>query len=112
MNSDQIIDQLKSSLIKIGVQEVMKALVSRLPFLAAWGINPIVTWLVGKVVKVLVNETEIGAFYIYQTMRTTAQAKEFEKAAIALQNAVTPEEKVRAEKAKIDAARALIKLTR
>lgn len=116
---DEYVELLKSTALSLGKQEVLPLLLSQLPSALTSGfigtlLNPIFGFLVGKVLEIAIRETEIGAFFLYIDLRTSAQGREFEKAArenLLKQKTGTPSEKAAAEKELKDAFRAFIKFT-
>lgn len=76
--------------------------------------NPILGFVVGKVLEIAIRETEIGLFFLYIDLRTSTQGRDFEKYMrlnLDAQKNGTPEQKAKAEKELKDAFRAFAKLT-
>ncbi len=116
---DAYVEFLKSTALSIGKKAVIEWLVAQLPAALVTGLigsifTPILGFAVGKILEVAINETEIGAFFLYIDLRTSAQGRAFESAAqtnLDKQKSGTPEEKAQAEKELVDAFRAFIKFT-
>lgn len=116
---DEYVELLKSTALSLGKQEILPLLLSQLPAGMTTGffgaiLNPIYGFIVGTVLEIAIRETEIGAFFLYIDLRTSAQGRDFEKAArenLLKQKAGTPEEKAKAEKELIDAFKAFVKIT-
>lgn len=75
---------------------------------------PIIGYFVGVVLEIAVRETEMGLFFLYIDLRTSAQGRDFEKQArsnFEVQKNGTPEEKAAAEKELIDSFRAFVKIS-
>jgi len=116
---DEYVELLKSTALSMGKDAVLKILLAQLPakmVTGFWGamINPILGLLVQRTLEIAIRETAIGAFFLYIDMRTSAQGRDFEKAAahnVLVQLTGTEEEKARAEKELINRFRSLIKLT-
>lgn len=116
---DEYVELLKSTALSLGKEQVLKLLAAELPIGLTTGfvgslLNPIFGFLVGKVLEIAIRETEIGAFFLYIDLRTSAQGREFEKVARrnqAAQQSGTPAEKAAAEKELVSAFKAFVKLT-
>lgn len=116
---DEYVELLKSTALSIGKKQILPLLLKQLPaqltsgFLGAI-LNPIFGFLVGKVLEIAIRETEIGAFFLYIDLRTSAQGRTFEekmRTNVEKQKNGTPEEKAKAEKELVDAFKAFVKLT-
>lgn len=116
---DEYVELLKSTALSVGKKKVLPLLLARLPAKLTTGffgalLNPFFGLIVGEALEIAIRETEMGAFFLYIDLRTSAQGREFEKQARAnfeAQKNGTPEEKELAEKALIDAFRKFVKLT-
>jgi hypothetical protein len=116
---DEYVELLKSTALSLGKREIMPLLLSQLPKALTTGflgavLSPVLGFIVGKVLEIAIRETEIGAFFLYIDLRTSAQGRDFEKAARAnllKQQTGTPEEKAAAEKELISAFKSFVKLT-
>lgn len=80
---DQYVEQLKSTFLALGKQQVLPLLLAQLPARLTTGflgslINPILGFLVGKILEIAIREAEIGAFFLYIDMRVKGQGKDFE----------------------------------
>jgi cytosine/uracil/thiamine/allantoin permease len=109
---------LKQAAIEIGKKALVDFIVKRI---TAWAIgkisqkilgallfiaNPIIGFVVGKLVVYLVQETEFATFFWYIDTRTNKQGQAFNDAALSnfkIQQSGTPEEK-KASEAKLRAA--------
>ena len=98
----------------MGKRLVFDFIVSKVPFLGNFIFGPILGAVIGKILEIAIKYTEMGAFFLYIDLRTSAQGRAFEKAAFANVNAQKSNDaKVRAnaEKELIDSFRAFIKFT-
>lgn len=116
---DEYVELLKNVALSVGKKQVLKLLLAQLPARMTTGffgalLNPLFGFIVGKALEIAIRETEMGAFFLFIDLRTSAQGREFEKYAEAnfeKQKTGTPEEKARAEKELIDRFRAFAKFT-
>ena len=116
---DEYVELLKSTALSVGKQKVLPLLLAQLPAKLTTGffgalLNPLFGLIVGKALEIAIRETEMGAFFLFIDLRTSAQGREFEKQALAnfeKQKHGTPEEKEAAELALIDAFRKFVKFT-
>lgn len=103
-----VVDTLVADLIKIGVQGVMKYLISRFVFFSLPIINPIMGYLVGKILEYAFQYTELGIYFIYVDAHINAEKKDYLDASQKYQSEPTEENK----KALMDASRNLIRFNR
>jgi hypothetical protein len=116
---DEYVELLKSTALSLGKKAVLNLLIPALPGWMTSGLigtllNPLFGYLVGMILELAIRETEIGMFFLYIDLRTSAQGREFEKTARAnleKQKNGTPAEKEKSEKELIDAFRAFVKFT-
>lgn len=116
---DQYVEQLKSTFLALGKQQVLPLLLAQLPARLTTGflgslINPILGFLVGKILEIAIRETEIGAFFLFIDMRVKGQSKDFEAkmaAHLEAQKSGDPARISKAEKELRDAFKALVKIT-
>lgn len=117
---DQYVESLKDFALSMGKQQVLKLLLAQLPAKITTGFigslfNPLLGFIVGKALEIAIRETEIGMFFLYIDLRTSAQGRAFYDAAQKnldkQRGASTPEEKAKAEKELIDAFRSFVRLT-
>ena len=114
MNRQQYVDMIKSVVLRLTLNSTLLILKTELPFLNAPIIRQITEFFVEYVLKIMINKTEMAAFFMYIDLRVSAQGREFEAAALnnfKVQQNGTPEEKANAEKILIDSFRALIKFS-
>lgn len=114
MNQQQYVDILKDSFVTAGKHLIMEYLLKKSMFWSLPIVNPIAGFVIGMILEIGIKKTELGAFFWFMDMRTSAQGREFTKAAFnnaKIQKSGTKEEKERAEKELIDKARPLIKFT-
>lgn len=118
MTRDEYVASLKKAAISIGKQAVMSRLVAKLPGLllgtAGKIFNPLVSFVVERILVYAIEEGEMGAFFLYVDLRVEVQAVDFEKAAVEHFKAVqgeSPEEIKRAEDKLKKAFRAFVVLT-
>jgi hypothetical protein len=114
MNQQQYVDLLKSSLLTATKKAVFDYIVGRIPWLGSALFSSITSMVINTVLKIAIEQTEMAAFFWYIDLRTAAQGKDFEKAALANQIAQmngTPDEKKKAEQNLINAFRAFAKFS-
>ena len=112
MTHEQYVEILKRTAYMAGVKLVMERLVSRFAFFRLALINPLAERAVSWVVKSVIENGELGAFFWYIDLRVSAQGRDFEKAAMIhhkAQQGGTDEEKRRAEQQLIDSFRVFAK---
>ncbi len=116
---DEYVEVIKSAALTAGKKTVLALLTARLPVALTTGfvgslVNPLLGYLVGMILEIAIRETEIGLFFLYIDLRTSAQGRAFEKSARENFEAVKRgnlEEMARAEKKLIDDFRAFAKFT-
>lgn len=116
---DDYVELLKSAALSMAKKEIMPLILSQLPSALTTGflgsiLTPVLGFIVGKVLEIAIHETEIGLFFLYIDLRTSAQGRDFEKtmrANLDAQKNGTLEQKDQAEKDLKDAFKAFIKLT-
>ncbi len=115
MSNQQVyVDTVKQAALSMGKRLVFDFVVSKVPFLGGFILGPIVGWAIGKVLHIALMKTEMGLFFLYIDMRTSAQGRAFEKAAFAnveAQKSTDPKVRQDSEKLLIDSFRAFIKFT-
>lgn len=80
MDLKSVSDELKSALIKTAVSQALKMAVTKLPFLALPIINPIVAFVIQKLVEFLVAETALGLSLLWITLDMQYEVDSVEKA--------------------------------
>lgn len=105
MNHQEYVDSLKASAIQIGKDILIREVKKRLPFLFIPILNPVMGYIIGKGVEILINHTEMAIFFFYIDMRVDKQAAVFSQAAVNNYNA----QKTGSDYAKMEAEKALIK---
>ncbi|MGZ3744421.1 MAG: hypothetical protein ACXVB1_00025 [Pseudobdellovibrionaceae bacterium] len=111
---DDYVAALKTAAISIGKKAVMGSLISACPVLAAPFLYPLVDFIVGKILTIAIDQTEMGAFFLYIDLRVASQSKDFELAAYKNHEAQkngTEEEKKKAEADLIKKFNAFVVLT-
>jgi hypothetical protein len=78
----EYVEALKSSAISTGKKVLIGAVSKKLPFLFLPVLGPIVSFLLGKVVEILVQETEFAIYFKYIDLRVDKQGREFSEAAM------------------------------
>lgn len=114
MNRDEYVETIKATALQMGSKLVMSWLVARAPFLALRVVNPVVGYVVSKILEIAIRETEFGAFYLYIDFRTSKQGRDFFESALKnqeIQNSGTPEEKANAEANLMARFRAFVRFT-
>lgn len=97
----------------------MPLLLSQLPKVITTGflgtiLTPVLGFIVGKVLDIAIQETEIGLFFLYIDLRTSVQGRDFEKtmqANLDAQKSGDPAKQAKAEKELKDAFKAFVKIT-
>lgn len=82
MTRDEYVASLKSTFLAVGVKQVMEFLISKSAFFGLSFINPIMAYIVSKVVTILIEKTDVAIFFLYIDMRVGEQAKNYETAAL------------------------------
>ena len=114
MTRDEYAELMKSAALSAGAKGVMTYLASQSSFFTLPIVNPIVSFIVQTVIRIALEKGEMGAFFFYIDMRTSAQGRAFEQAAIRNREAQqkgTNEEKRIAESNLIQSFRALARFT-
>lgn len=109
----EYVDLIKSSLLQALKKVVMQVIIKNIPMFGNFFFNPIVGFIVNKILTIAIDTAEMGAFFLYVDFRTSAQGKAYEQAAIANRNAQlkgTPIEKKLAEENLIKCLRDLVRL--
>lgn len=100
MDRDTYIKTIKSYLETELKKRVIEVLVQKIPFLGLGFMSPIVGFLVGKFLGIVLDTAELGAFFLYTDFRVSQQGRKFLDAIQnhqAAQNDPSPEAKQRAE---------------
>lgn len=109
MTIDDYVDSLKSAFLVVGKKAAMVALLAEVPCLAT---NPIcakvIEEIVGEILKKMLNQAEMRAFFIYTDVRVNKQGKEFSEASYKYHSA-PEEEKSKYEKELIDSFKQFVK---
>jgi hypothetical protein len=109
LTHQEYVDSIKKVAISAGKKVLIEAVAKKLPFLFIPVIGPIVSLLLGKIVEILISETEFALFFGYIDLRIDAQGRAFSEAAILnhyTQIHGSPNEKLASEKALIEKFRA------
>jgi hypothetical protein len=61
-------------------ESLIKAIVAKLPFLGSSILNPILAYVVGKILTIIFEETEMRIFFAYTDFRIGRQGQEFSNA--------------------------------
>lgn len=110
MNRSEYVQIIRSSLVSMIKERVMKGLISQLPFFASGPLGFIASALLGKLINFLIDGAEVIAFISFIEVRTSLQGKAFLESAKNFHNEQDKEKKKLLEKELIDKARELIKL--
>lgn len=116
---DEYVELLKSTALSLGKDAVMKLLLARLPSALTTGFlgaifSPLLGYITGWVLELAIRETEMGAFFLYIDLRTSAQGRAFEskmQSNLEAQKSGDPAAIAKAEKELVDAFRAFVKFT-
>ena len=116
---DAYVEQLKSTFLALGKEQVLKLLLAQLPAKLTSGfigslLNPILGFLVGKILEIAIREAEIGAFFLFIDMRVKSQGKDFDAkmaANLEAQKSGDPVKIAKAEKELLVAFKNFVKLT-
>lgn len=114
MNHEQYVQTLKASMVIIVLKAVMTKVITKLPFLGAPYISPVVSYLLSKLIEFIFNQAEVLIFLGYIDIRINAQGTAFIQAAdlnLKAQQSGTPEEKKKAEEVLIEKFKAFARLT-
>lgn len=110
----EAVEAIKKALLSTGKEVLIKALVKKVPFLffGPWG--AVTELLIGKLVEILINETEFATFALYIDLRTDRQGKVFSEAVRKNYHAQlngTEDEKIKSEKELIEKFKEFAMLT-
>jgi hypothetical protein len=111
MTHQEYVDAIKKSAISAGKKVLISTISKKLPFLFLPVIGPVTSLLLGKVVEILVQETEFAIFFKYIDLRVDSQGREFSEAAIRnfqVQQTGSPDEKAKTEKELIEKFRSFV----
>lgn len=114
MSNQEYVETIKQAALSMGKRLVFDFIISKIPLLGNFFFGPIVSWVVGKVLQIAITQTEMGLFFLYIDMRTSAQGRAFQQAALAnaaAQKSTDPKVRQDAEKILIDSFRAFVKFT-
>lgn len=98
---DDYVASIKTAFVTLGKALAMSYIVAEVPFLGLPVIRSIVGFTVEKILSVVVNSTEMGAYFVYTDFRVNAQGHDFILAAMEnhkIQASGTPEEKAASER--------------
>jgi hypothetical protein len=114
MKHDEYVEVLKSTISKLVIKSATEIVFKKVAFLA-WGpLGPLTSYLIEKLVGIIINETELAIFLKYTDFRISKQGKIFSEAAIKNSEAQkngSEDEKKKAEEELINSFRAFVKLT-
>jgi len=111
---DASVDALKKAAQDIGTEAVLGYLITVAPWVRLPIFSALARWLVGYVLDVAINKTELGVFFVYIDVRTSAQGRAFAKAALKHRKAMadgTAKERAAAEADLVDAFRQFARFT-
>ncbi len=110
---DEFVKNLKESLVNLGTKAVMSYLSIQVPVLAKIPLVPkIIEYLCKKLLTFIVENAELGAYYVYIENHTKQQAEEYAAATLAYHQAKGTADAEAKKQALIEAARKLISLRR
>jgi|LakMenE01Jun11ns_1017448.scaffolds.fasta_scaffold9953450_5 hypothetical protein len=78
MSREAYIAALRESALLLAKRLTMQYIVGRFPFVGLAFPNAIVGLVVGKVLEIALQKTELGLFFAYVDVRTSRQGREFE----------------------------------
>lgn len=113
MTRDEYIAAIKSAAITVIKADIVAWAVSVFPFFGAGPLGLVLKIFSGSIAKFIVENGEAEAFFKYIDFRTTAQGREFEKAAlknIEAQKSGDKDAKQKAETYLIDSLRAVVRI--
>lgn len=108
------VDAIKKSAISTGKKVLIQTVASKLPFLFVPVLGPIVSLALGKVVEILVEQTEFAIYFKYIDLRVDKQGRDFSQAAIRnleAQKSGDKEEIVKAEKELMEKFKSFVVIT-
>lgn len=110
---DEYVAIIKSAALTASKKAVVPLLLKELPAGLTTGVigaifNPVLGFIVGKVLELAIEKTELGLFFLYTDLRTSAEGRKFYAAAKAHYYG-KPAEKVLLEKDLIAAFKPLAK---
>lgn len=74
-----ILNSVKSFAIKKAKETAIKTVAKKLPFLFFGPVGPLTSLIIEKVVEIVINETEVRAFFVYTDLRVNEQGRAFIK---------------------------------
>lgn len=104
MKREEYLKIVKETLIKTAKKSLMEAVIKRLPFLALPVLNPIFGAIAGKIIEIVINETELRVSYLYTDFRVNKEADEYIKMANGYKDGTVTEKDL------IDSFRKFVKL--
>ena len=78
----EYVDAVKKAAISTGKKALITYLTKKVPYLFVPVLGPVVSLLLGKVVEILIKETEFAIFFQYIDMRVDGQGRDFSEAVI------------------------------
>ena len=91
MTKEEYIKSIESVFIDMLKKAVIKAILSKLPWIVSYGLSPVVTLIMGKIIDLAAKEMNMRVFFVYTDLRTNQQANDFSKAALEYDQQRTPE---------------------
>lgn len=99
LKKEDYIKAIESVFLGILKKSIINFLVRKLPFLALPALNPVLGYIVGKLLEVGMKEAELRTYFLYTDFRTNLQANKFSELALEWDKQRTPE----SEKKMLDA---------
>lgn len=82
MNRDEYLKSIEAVFIDQLKKAAIRAIVTKLPFFALPIANPILCFIISKILDKAAKEAEIGIYFLYIDLRTNAQANKFSELAL------------------------------
>lgn len=114
MTNEEAVKIVKSQFVKIGKGAILGALTSWIPPLGVPPLSWLANMISDKIMTILVDNGEVGAFFIYTNFNVDSQGRSFMEAAIKNHNVQingTDQEKKIAEENLKDAFRKLVRFS-
>jgi hypothetical protein len=105
VSHQEYVDAIKNTAVSTGKKVLIEYLTKQFPYLFIPVLGPVVSFVIGKLVEILVRETEFAIFFKYIDLRVDSQGRAFSQAAMNNYDAQkngTPEEIKKAELELID----------
>lgn len=91
MTKEEYIKSIESVFIDMLKKAIIKAIFNKLPWLVSYGLSPVATLIIGKIIDLAAKEMNMRVYFLYSDFRTNQQANTFSELAIKYDQQRTPE---------------------